>query len=258
MNKILRFLVIFCFGVALVLGASYFLIHHADQASATIYWESPGVRDSFFLGKLGDLGYNATFGGPITMNGSNGHFVIYQANATVQDTLKQLKKHFAQLSPEDIHVKEDAKTGFFVAECGQKTCAWMLIRDDNINKTWLFTIIMPTELFHRTKQLFMDENGSDPVAELRPPGSTRVFCFETPALTFAAYKSIDGDLTDFYESAFDDDEIRGVSIMAFSENKLPNNGNLFFFDTSLHKGFVVFQNEPKDNYSYSIVCAQTQ
>ena len=258
MHKMLRFFIIVFSGAVLALGVSFFLLHSAEEASAAIYWGEGRTSDTFFLDKLNKLGYNTVFGGPATINGSNGHFAVYKANTSVPNILGQLKNQFSQLSSDDTNAKEGIKTGFFIAEYQQRTCAMMLIQDDNINKTWLFVITMPKELFHRTNQPFDNENGVDPVIELRPPGSQRVFCFETPALAFAAYKSIDGDLTDFYESAFSTDEMRAVSIMAFTEERLPNNGNLLFFDTCNQKGFVVYQSDPKNNCSYAIVCAQMQ
>ena len=258
MHKVLRFFVILCSGAILALGTSFFLVHSVEKASAAIYWGGGKVSDTFFFGKLNNLGYNTVFGGPVTINGSNGHFVVYRADASVPKILGQLKNQFSQLSSDDTTAKEGLKTGFFIAEYKQRTCALMLIQDDNINKTWLFAVIMPKELFHRTNQAFDNENGFDPVAELKPPGSTRVFCFETPAIAFTAYKSIDGDLADFYESAFSTDDMRAVSVMAFAEERLPNNGNLLFFDTCNQKGFVVYQSDLKNNCSYSIVCAQMQ
>jgi hypothetical protein len=259
LNKLLRFFVILFFGAVLALGASCFLIHSAEKASAAIYWGGGQASDTFFLGKLNNLGHNAVFGGPVTINGSNGHFVVYKADASVPKILGQLKNQFSQLPSDNTTIKEGSKTGFYIAEYQQRTCALMLVNDDNIQKTWLFALMMPKELFNETPQPFVNEDGGvDPVAELRPPGSTRVFCFETPAIAFAAYKSINGNLADFYESALSTDDRRGISIMSFTKAKLPDNGNLFFFDSSNNKGFVVYQSDPKNDCSYAIVCAQMQ
>ena len=247
-----------CFGAVLAWGASYFLIHSIGETSAAIYWGGGTASDALFFDKLNNLGYNAVFGGPVTINGSNGHFVVYKANASVPRILGELRKQLSRSSSDNTATQEDAKTGFFIAEYQQRTCALMLVKDDNIGKTWLFAMMMQTELFHRASQPFTDENGVDPVAELRPPGSTRVFCFETPALAFAAYKSINGDLTDFYESACNNADITGVSLMTFAENRLPDNGSLIFFDAGSQKGFVAYQRDSKDSCGYAIVCAQTQ
>ena len=257
-QNFLRSCLVILLGTAVFGGASYFLLFSIEKAQATIYWQGGSATDIFFVPRIRTLGMKAVYGGPVTMNGNDGHYVVLTAEQDVPELLKELKQKFSELPEEDVIVGKGTNAGFFTVNAGDRTCAIMLIKDDNINKTWLFAVIMPKELFHRANQLFDNESGVDPVAELRPPASKRVFCFETPAIAFAAYKSIDGDLADFYESAFSTDDMRAVSVMAFAEERLPNNGNLFFFDSSNNKGFVVYQSDPKNNCSYAIVCAQMQ
>ena len=257
MNKLLRTLVILCLSLCLFLSISWFLIYSVKEASAGIYWGDSTVSDSFFFDKLLNLGYKAVFGGPVVLNGENGHFAVFRINGTIPEIGEQIKNRFAQLHPDDVIVGNGSKADFIVAKCGPRTFASMLIRDDNINSTWLFVITMPTKLFHKTNSS-IDEAGMDPVQAFRPPGSQRVFCFETPSIALAAYKSIDRNLADFYESKCASDGIRAASVMAFTDAKLPNNGNIFFFDSYSDKGFVVYQSSPKDNCSYAIVCSQPQ
>lgn len=257
-KKTFKTVVICLLGIFIFAGTSYLLLNSCSTAYATIYWNGGSATDSFFVPKFYKLGMKAIFGGPVTLNGSGGHFVVLQANQTVPELLYQLEEQFSELPPGNVSTGKGTNGAFFTARADDRICATMLIRDYNINKTLVFIIMAPAELFRHPEDPFADENGTDPVAELRPPGSKRVFCFETPAIAFTAYKSIDGDLTDFYESAFSAGDIRAVSITTFSDKKLPNNGNLFFFDSHFHKGFVVYQSSPEENCSYSIVCAQAQ
>ena len=245
-------------GSVVLWSTSYFLLFSVEKAHATIYWQGGSATDSFFVPKLQKLGTKAVYGGPVTINSNKGHFIVMEAKQTIPKLLSDLKNQFSEIPKSDISIGNGTNAGFFTVNAGDRTCAIMLVRDYNINQTMLFTVMAPKELFRQNSGGFTDTDGTDPVAELRPPGSQRLFCFETPTIAFTAYKSINGNLTDFYESAFSSDEIRGVSVMAFADEKLPNNGNMFFFDTCNQQGFVVYQSDIKDNCSYSIVCAQKQ
>jgi hypothetical protein len=257
-KKILKTAVICFLCILVFVGTSYLLLNSGTAAYATIYWNGGSATDEFFVPKLQKLGMKAVFGGPVTINSNNGHYIVMEAKQIIPELLSELKNQFSELPAENVSVGNGINGGFFTAKTNDRIFAAMLIRDYNINKTMLFTVIAPEELFQQNPGGFTDTSGADPVAELRPPGSIRVFCFETPALAFAAYKSANSNLTDFYESACNNTGIKAVSIMAFAENKLPDNGNLFFFDSSNNKGFVVYQSDPKNNCSYAIVCAQMQ
>jgi hypothetical protein len=257
-HKLLRSCLIILLGMAVLSGGSYFLLFSVEKAQATIYWQGGSATEGFFIPKLQKLGMKAIFGGPVTINSNEGHYIVMEAKQKIPELLSELRNQFSELSGNDISIGNGINGGFFTAKVADKIYALMLIRDYNINKTMVFAIIAPKELFQQNPGGFTDANGMDPVAELRPPGSTRVFCFQTSALAFAAYKSINSNLADFYESALSTDDRRGTSIMSFTKAKLPDNGNLVFFDSSVQKGFVVYQSDPKNNCSYAIVCAQMQ
>ena len=245
-------------GAGLIAVTSYFLINPGSTAHASIYWNGGQTADSFFIENLCDNNTKFVYATPITVNTNDGYFVVLQTNQAVPELLEQFKDRFSHFAPENIIVGTGTNAGFFSAKVDGKISGTLLIRDQNINKTIMVALTMPDSVLKRDNSTLTDVDGIDPVIELRPPGSQRVICLETPMMTLAAYKSIDGNLTDFYESIDDNTDISAVSVMAFADKKLPNNGDLFFFDTCNQKGFVVYQSDLKNNCSYSIVCAQMQ
>ncbi len=245
-------------GLAVFGGVSYLALFPAGEARATIYWHGGSATDQVFVPRLGGLGMRAVFGGPVTVNSNDGYYVIMEANRDVPMLLERLEDRFADLPPENVNIGRGTQGGFFTARMDRRMCAIMLIRDFNTNKTLLFTVMAPVSLFRNPVDPFMDQGGVDPVAELRPPGSTRVFCFETPALAFAAYKCMDSSLAGFYENILSSSEARGISLMSFTNAQLPDNGNLHFFERGIQNGFLAYQSSPKESCSYAIVCAQMQ
>jgi hypothetical protein len=255
MNRIIRLLGILALGVIVVLAASLFLCS-VQRASATIYWHDARALDNYFFDGLNSLGLEPFFGGPVVLNGCSGHFVVFRASTDVLDSLGQLKTQFSAACPNDISVGTGDKAGFFVAKNGERTFAAMLIRDDNKQKTWLFTLTMPTELFYRTTRDFVDEDGIDPVPEFRPPASTRKLSFQTSALAFAAYKNMGPGLDAFYDNACAASMTSQAIVHKGSTQT--DSGGMFFFNGIKGKGFVLHKYLPECNTSYSIVCAEGQ
>ena len=255
-DKPIRASLILGLGILLAFVTSYFLFWSVGEVHADIYWQ--GQRDSGaqFLETFEGFVDRVIFGGPVTLNSKDGHYLVMEADQDVPALLKQVKQTYSHLPPENISIGQGDTGGFFTVRMDQRMCACMLIRDAATKKTLLFTILAPVSLFHYPADPSMDQGGSDPVADLRPPGSTRVFCFETAGLAFTAYRCMNSNLASFYDNVLSTDELKGISIASFSNAKLPNNGNLYFFDSPANKGCVTFQTSPKENCSYAIVCAQ--
>jgi hypothetical protein len=256
--KYIRAITIFAFGFVLCWCVSYLLILSVQPASATIHWKGGAATDNLFISRMRNLGMKLSFGSPVTLNGNDGYYAALLADQEIPQLLKELKEKFSDLPDESIVVGKGTNAGFFTVKADDRTCSIMLIRDYNINKTILLTVTSSSELFKHPDNFLADEQGIDPIAELRPPGSKRVFSFETHSTVLAAYKSVNRNLADFYESALSAENKHGASIMTFTQAKLPDNGNFLFFDSPSGKGFVVYQICPKDNCSYSIVCSQPQ
>ena len=255
-NKLIQASLIVGLGMLLAFVTSYFFFWSVGEVHADIYWQVEMNSGAFLLRRFEGCVDRIIFGGPVTLNSKDGHYLVMEADQNVSGLLKQLKQEFSTLPPENITIGQGVSGGFFTAKMDRGICASMLIRDFNTNKTLLFTIIAPVALFRYPANPYVDQDGNDPVAGLRPPGSTRMFCFETPALRFAAYRSIQSNLTDFYENALSTTEIKGISIMSSTDAILPNNGNLFFFEKGIQNGCLAFQTSPEENCSYAIVCAQ--
>ena len=117
----------------MVLGISMLAIYSAQPAYATIYWDGGSASDGFFVPKLNKLGMNAVFGGPVTMNGNDGHYIVLQAEQNVPDMLNQLKDQFPELSEKDIstgNIDSDALYCFHQREQFHQgdSCSYLIIK----------------------------------------------------------------------------------------------------------------------------------
>lgn len=242
----------------LVYLTSSFVFWSVQDVYADIHWQSQGSYGTQFLETFEPFVDRVVFGGAVRLNSHDGYYLVMEADQDVSTLLTQVEQVYSNLPPENISIGRGDQGGFFTVKINQRMCACMLIRDGNTNKTLLFTLLAPASLFRYPVDPYVDQGGGDPVAELRPPGSTRVFCFEAGGLGFSAYRCMSSNLTTFYDNIFSTDEFRGISIASLADTKLPKNGNLFFFDTQTKKGIVTFQTSPEENCSYAIVCTQTK
>lgn len=255
-SKFYRASAIFVLGLSVFIAVSVFLANTGNRALATIYWGGGQATDSFFIEKLFDANTELVHGTPIRMNAHDGFFAVVQRDQGVPSIIDELEQRFSDLPSEDVIIGRGKDTAFFTAKADHRIIGIMLVRDRNINKTMMFAATLSDAVLYDRSDPLGDKNGTDPVAELRPPGSQRVLSLASPSFEFAAYKSINANLTNFYESTFSNNNITAVSVNALKDNKFPNTGDLFYFDSGIKMGFVLYQSDPKNGCSYSVVCTQ--
>jgi hypothetical protein len=225
------------------------------EARAEVYWRSGTAgADSAFLERLKGAPLKVLHAAPVNINGEGAIYVAMQSSKGVPELLSDLKERFLFNPDEPPQVGVGQPGGLLIAYSGGHACVMLLIRDHRANETMVLSLIAPRELFTKQSGQFGDVDGVDPVSELRPPHSQRVFGFQLGGVQYAVYKSSQSTLDAFYANRFEELDMRHVAIRPKVGMRSPDQGNLFFFDARGRGGFVAYQSHVSTNTSYAIVC----
>ena len=237
-------------------SVSWYLLQSLDSpVQAEVYWHGHSAGNgSSFLDRLKGTPAQVLHAAPVAINGKDGYYIAMRSKKAVPEILKELKKRFLFDPDQPVQTGSGWPGGFLIANDGDWTCAMLLIRDHRSKETLMLSVIAPRDLFTKKRGEFEDVDGSDPMAQLRPPASQRVFSFVIGNVRYAVYRSSQRTLAAFYENRLPDLGIRNVSVQAGAGKRLPNDGNLFFFDVGGRGGFVAYQSSLDQNESYAIIC----